>query len=212
MNWPFPFQLRTAHCVKEAVVAAQSRVTSAKELEQDQAMSSGLVHDHQSARLNFRVFPPRDVPEGQWFNCSVYLANEFGLWRRQDFPPPPYSLPLTLTATTGGITPPNIMVETQPLNPVIQPGGTPRTNMRVRFMSTSCKEEPCSPPHVHLVISVDPSSTTTPFSRDVLPVASLPIQVTPAVQDHNHSVDDDDNDIDQDLDPSPVSAQVIVSS
>jgi hypothetical protein len=36
------------------------------------------------------------VPAGRWFRLAVYMANEFGLWRRDDFPSPADALPLRL--------------------------------------------------------------------------------------------------------------------
>jgi len=48
-------QLKTAHMAKEAVLAAQRRVTTPQELQQDSIMANGLVHNQQLARLNFRV-------------------------------------------------------------------------------------------------------------------------------------------------------------
>ena len=55
--------------------------------------AEGLVDEAQTLRLSFRDAPlagreggREGVDWGEWIEMSVFLANEFGLWRRADFP------------------------------------------------------------------------------------------------------------------------------
>lgn len=60
-----------------------------------------LVHEHQALRLNFST-PIKKSHDNSWYSVSFYIANEFGLFRKSDFPADD-PIPVTVSAisTTG---------------------------------------------------------------------------------------------------------------
>jgi len=155
------------------------------------------VHLHHRRVHIWQIHPPSEVPIGQWFTISFFLTNEFGLWRRDDFPPPPFSLDLILTT----LHPSAITLQTNPPNPAIHPGGTPRTTIRLRFIQSSLSSPVLSQSDqncVHLVAKT--KDTSQLFSRDVLPVVSIPIRLLPPLPEESYHGDEDyceDEDVDE---------------
>ena len=52
----------------------------------DAGEAKGLVDEAQTLRLSFKEAPVSVCRYGEWMTVTLFLANEFGLWRRGDFP------------------------------------------------------------------------------------------------------------------------------
>jgi hypothetical protein len=83
---PPPTLIRAINSIREQVRSIQKLAMLPENLVGDTQAAIGLVHEEQTLRLFFKLKPPKTVPLGRWFPISVYLANEFGLWRRSDYP------------------------------------------------------------------------------------------------------------------------------
>lgn len=142
--------------------------------------------------------PPPSLPWGAWCNITLFCSNEFGLFRRADFPAADgarETLPLEFgvydrgggfCAASDGVT-----VEVVPLaddkdddeeeEEAAAAGGSVvllrrntscRVQCRVRFLPASGEEAVRA---VHLRVGLPPSL----LRREVLPVVSLPIRLLP---------------------------------
>lgn len=103
---PLPASLRNVAIRTLGEVKAAIAAEAAAEPEQpfSQALAEG-----QTYRLHFRAPPPSQVPLGAWFRLGVNVANEFGLFRRADFPSAT-AIPLVVKTEPAVLT-----VETRPV-------------------------------------------------------------------------------------------------
>lgn len=162
----------------------------------DKTRPSDFVHTHKHAHAA-QDGPPATLPWGAWCTISLFLSNEFGLWRRADFPARDAnreSLPLEFMVYDhgGGYCAPSaaagVEVEALSSEEEDEDGGgregivalrrhtSCRVRCRLRFHPLS--DSDAVPTTVHVRIGLPPSL----LSREVLPVISLPIRlvVSPA--------------------------------
>ncbi|CAK4393092.1 unnamed protein product [Aphanomyces euteiches] len=124
-----------------------------------------LVHDQQSLRLNFGSAVPSELPVGHWFDLVIFAANEFGLFQRGLISCP---VPLSCVFHTPA---PGVALEMDPVQ--LELGLNGKATVRLRINPSS---------HVNFdelpVISIRASVDKGFQLDDVLPVVSLPIQLT----------------------------------
>jgi hypothetical protein len=138
---PPPTLLRAINGIRDQVRSLQKLAMRPENLVGDSEACNGLVHEEQTLRLFFKLKPPKTMPMGRWCPVSVYLANEFGLWRRSDFPgegdlqlrfaiiPQPY-------CSEGDGRPDEelvVEVEDAATSAVFHPGSSCRATFNVRF-------------------------------------------------------------------------------
>lgn len=159
--------------------------------------------------------PPPCLPWGAWSaTISLFCSNEFGLWRRADFPAADEartSLPLEFSVYDhgGGYCAPSgaARVEVEPWSDdeEVQEKGGDDDGAVVLHRNTSCRVQcrvrflPCSnaaaPRVVHLRVGLPPAL----LSREVLPVVSLPILLVPPSSEPAPPDDDlEDDGVDTD--------------
>ncbi|KDO30248.1 hypothetical protein SPRG_19800 [Saprolegnia parasitica CBS 223.65] len=124
-----------------------------------------LVHAKQSLRLNFAIAFPRSLPLQHWFDVTVFLANEFGLFQRGLVITP---LPLVCELHTPV---PGVAIEVDPSPAVLGLNG--KAHFRLRFTAADVGGK--SLPLVALRVSL----TKGHGLNDVLPVVTLPVQLLP---------------------------------
>lgn len=78
--------LRAINSVRGQVRGIQKLAVLPENRVGDQTAAIGLVHEEQTLRLFFKHRPARRVAFGMPVPVSIYMANEFGLWRRADYP------------------------------------------------------------------------------------------------------------------------------
>uniref|UniRef100_A0A6U6BWJ0 Uncharacterized protein n=2 Tax=Guillardia theta TaxID=55529 RepID=A0A6U6BWJ0_GUITH len=61
------------------------RVLNQEKNSEEQPVPSHLFSKEQILRLNFRTLPPSEVSKERFFEISVYVANEFGLFSHREF-------------------------------------------------------------------------------------------------------------------------------
>ncbi|KAG9410374.1 hypothetical protein AC1031_018407 [Aphanomyces cochlioides] len=124
-----------------------------------------LVHDQQSLRLNFGSAVPSKLPVGNWFDLVIFAANEFGLFQRGLISSP---VPLSCVFHTPA---PGLALEMDPMQ--LELGLNGKVTVRLRINASS---------HVNFdelpVISIRASVDKGFQLDDVLPVVTLPIQLT----------------------------------
>lgn len=147
--------------------------------------------------------PPPSLPWGAWCTISLFCSNEFGLFRRSDFPcrdETRETLPLEFCAYEHGgrycVASEGARTEVRPLSdgddedeegdgaegPVLRRNTSCRVQCRVRFLPSEegrgagvVGGDTASTRLVHMRVAVAPSL----LSREVLPVISLPIRLLP---------------------------------
>ncbi|CAM9640677.1 unnamed protein product, partial [Laminaria digitata] len=80
---------------------AGANATADSKVAHAEAMPQELVHRGQMLRLSLGELLPTECRPGAWFHLSIGLSNEFGLWRRSDFPRPSSSSSVTEPTTQG---------------------------------------------------------------------------------------------------------------
>eukprot|EP00933_Yihiella_yeosuensis_P001485 TRINITY_DN10244_c0_g1_i1.p1 TRINITY_DN10244_c0_g1~~TRINITY_DN10244_c0_g1_i1.p1 ORF type:complete len:431 (+),score=65.55 TRINITY_DN10244_c0_g1_i1:33-1295(+) len=131
-----------------------------------------LVHDQQALRLYLRCLLPTKVKTGEWFEVLIGCRNEFGLWKRADFPVSEgtETVPLHVSVLSLSDSSAPLSLETEGSLSIDCSG---KISFKARILAPEGRHTPSSFALLNFSVSKEATGVLRPF----MPVLSPPIHV-----------------------------------